>query len=109
MRKLKNGNRVSELKKPIDLKIHTKCPRKWKITDLETGQSYIGTGKKELYQQWEPVGIQPEERQISQIEKTVYRIEKDTIELRKKLNDHIVDVWEVYKPIRKIIEKFKLW
>ena len=43
------------------------------------------------------------------IEKTVYRIEKDTIELRKKLDAHIEDVWTVYKPIKKIIEKFKLW
>ena len=29
--------------------------------------------------------------------------------LRKKLDAHIEDVWTVYKPIKKIIEKFKLW
>jgi hypothetical protein len=28
---------------PVDLVIHTKCPGKWKITDLETGEEYIGS------------------------------------------------------------------
>ena len=37
------------------------------------------------------------------------RIEKKLDNLEKKLDDHIRDVWDVYKPIRKIIEKFKLW
>ena len=46
-------------------------------------------------------------KQLLLMEKTLYRIEKDTIELRKKLDDHIRDVWDVYKPIRKIIEKYK--
>ena len=48
-------------------------------------------------------------KQLLLMEKTLYRIEKDTIELRKKLDAHIEDVWTVYKPIKKIIEKFKLW
>ena len=48
-------------------------------------------------------------KQLLLIEKTVYRIEKDTIELRKKLDAQIEDVQTVYKPIKKIIEKFKLW
>ena len=39
-------------------------------------------------------------KQLLLIEKTVYRIEKDTIELRKKLDAHIEDVWTVYKPIK---------
>lgn len=27
----------------MDLIIHTKAPQKWKITDLETGEEYIGS------------------------------------------------------------------
>lgn len=26
----------------MELIIHTKCPEKWKIIDMETGQEYVG-------------------------------------------------------------------
>jgi hypothetical protein len=55
MRKLKDGREVPEFEKRVDLVIATKCPQKWKITDMETGQSYIGTGSTELYKQWQPI------------------------------------------------------
>ena len=42
MRKLKNGTKVQELKEPIVLTIRTKCPEKYMLTDLETGEKYIG-------------------------------------------------------------------
>ena len=52
MRKLINNKKVPELKKPINLTILTKCPLKWQIRDLETGQVYQATGSLELYKQW---------------------------------------------------------
>tara|TARA_A100001015_G_scaffold99476_1_gene110560 strand:+ start:10965 stop:11153 length:189 start_codon:yes stop_codon:yes gene_type:complete len=51
-RLLRNGLMVQELEKPVTLKIHTKCPRKWMITDLETGEKYKATGETELYKMW---------------------------------------------------------
>ncbi len=55
MRKLKDNTSVEELKSPINLTILTKCPKKWLIHDLETGQSYRATGETELYKQWEQI------------------------------------------------------
>ena len=40
------------------------------------------------------------------------RIEKNIDKLNKKLDKHIRDIWTVYEPIKKILEKlerFKLW
>ena len=37
------------------------------------------------------------------------RIEKKLDKLNKKLDNHIREIWSVYEPIKKIIEKFKLW
>jgi hypothetical protein len=51
-RKLKDGTEVEELPRPINLSIVTKCPLKWKLVDLETGQCYTATGDFELYKQW---------------------------------------------------------
>ena len=42
MRKLKNGEEVVELDTPVSLEVYTKCPGKWKLIDMETGQEYIG-------------------------------------------------------------------
>jgi hypothetical protein len=47
-----DGTEVEELDKPVNLTILTKCPKKWKITDLETGQTYVATGEYEIYKQW---------------------------------------------------------
>jgi hypothetical protein len=46
-RTLLNGDVVKEYEYPIDIVIHTKCPEKWKLIDMETGQEYIGTNKIE--------------------------------------------------------------
>ena len=51
-RSLKNGSEVEELDKPVNLTILTKCPKKWKIIDMETGQEYVASGKYEIYKQW---------------------------------------------------------
>lgn len=42
MRKLKDGREVPELDKVKVLEVRTKCPEKWKLIDLETGEEYIG-------------------------------------------------------------------
>jgi hypothetical protein len=42
-RKLLDGSEVIDYEHPIDLVIHTKAPAKWKLTDLETGQEYLGS------------------------------------------------------------------
>ena len=47
-RKLKNGGKAEELDSPINLIIKTKCPTKWIIEDLETGQRYKANGHTEV-------------------------------------------------------------
>ena len=42
MRKLLDGSEVPEFDIPITLQVHTKCPAKWKLIDLETGLEYTG-------------------------------------------------------------------
>ncbi len=42
-RTLRDGSQVDSYDKAIDLIIHTKCPAKWKLIDLETGKEYIGS------------------------------------------------------------------
>jgi hypothetical protein len=55
-RKLLDGREVEESEKNVDIIIRSKCPKKWRITDMETGQIYEGTGNTELYKQWKLVG-----------------------------------------------------
>ena len=43
-----------------------------------------------------------QQKQIDQMEKAIYRIEQDTILLRKELKEHIENIWEVYKPLKKL-------
>ena len=42
-RKLLDGTTVSVLDKPIELRVYTKCPQKYKLVDMETGEEYLGT------------------------------------------------------------------
>jgi hypothetical protein len=41
-RKLQDGSKVSELKEAKILTIKTRCPEKWLLIDLETGERYTG-------------------------------------------------------------------
>jgi hypothetical protein len=41
-RKLKDGTEVDELESPVTLTVYTRCPEKYKLIDLETGEEYIG-------------------------------------------------------------------
>lgn len=54
-RKLIDGQEVEELDQAVDLTIHTKCPEKWLLIDLETGQEYIGSPVPNLYGKWKRV------------------------------------------------------
>jgi hypothetical protein len=47
-RELKSGETVEELDEAINLIIRTKCPKKWIIEDLETGQRYQANGETEI-------------------------------------------------------------
>jgi len=42
MRKLLDGTEVNEYDKATTLKVYTKCPEKYKLIDMETGEEYIG-------------------------------------------------------------------
>ncbi len=54
-RPLKNGEKAIELDSPIDLVIKTKCPTKWIIEDLETGQRYRANGETEIGKMFTPI------------------------------------------------------
>ena len=41
-RKLLDGKYVTELETPITLSVYTKCPEKYMLVDMETGQKYVG-------------------------------------------------------------------
>lgn len=47
-RSLKNGEKIEELDEAVNLIIRTKCPEKWIIEDLETGQRYQANGSIEI-------------------------------------------------------------
>lgn len=42
MRKLLDGTEVQELLEPKTLTVYTKCPEKYRLVDMETGEIYIG-------------------------------------------------------------------
>jgi hypothetical protein len=54
-RKLQDGDEVSELDKPVFLIVHTKCPEKYKLTDMETGEEYIGKLPNEEQKYWRKI------------------------------------------------------
>ena len=41
-RKLKDGGEVKEMDLPVTLTVYTRCPKKYKLIDMETGEEYIG-------------------------------------------------------------------
>jgi hypothetical protein len=52
MRKLLDGTEAPEYEFPIKLEVRTKCPSKYKLVDMETGEVYIGQkplSKKDFY------------------------------------------------------------
>lgn len=41
-RTLLDGSEVPTLEKAVTLKVYTKCPEKYMLTDMQTGEKYIG-------------------------------------------------------------------
>ena len=54
-RTLKNGEEIEELDSSVQLIIKTKCPTKWIIEDLETGQKYRANGNTEIGKMFTPI------------------------------------------------------
>ena len=54
-RTLKSGEEVEELDSSVQLIIKTKCPTKWIIEDLETGQRYRANGNTEVGKMFTPI------------------------------------------------------
>ena len=54
-RNLKNGEKAEQLDNSMQLIIKTKCPTKWVIEDLETGQRYRANGNTEIGKMFTPV------------------------------------------------------
>ena len=97
-RKLIDGTEVKELDKPISLLIETKCPEKWKIVDMETGQAYIGTGKNEKFKYWQQI----DDSQLK-------RIESQLKEHNEKLSKHISFIDETYEGLKNPINAARRW
>ena len=88
-RKLIDGSEAQELDQPIKLLIETKCPSKWKIVDMETGQAYMGTNNNEKFQYWQPI----DEQQLQ-------RIESELKQLNEKLSKHIDFIDKTYDGLK---------
>ena len=41
-RTLLDGQEVQDHNTPITLEVYTKCPEKWMLIDMQTGEKYIG-------------------------------------------------------------------
>jgi len=54
-RKLRFGTKVPELENAIVLEVKTKCPNKWKLIDMETGEEYIGANPNENNMHWKKI------------------------------------------------------
>ena len=54
-RTLKDGTEVEQYEHNIILNVITKCPSKYKLVDMETGQEYVASGTLELYKQWKRI------------------------------------------------------
>lgn len=52
IRELITGEHAEEYKDATDLDIHTRCPEKWLLIDLETGQMYRGMKSPGPYGKW---------------------------------------------------------
>ena len=52
IRELITGEIAEEYPKATDLTIHSKCPSKWLLVDLETGQMYRGMKDPGPYGKW---------------------------------------------------------
>lgn len=54
-RKLKNGTEVPELDENVTLQVYTKCPSKYKLIDMQTGEEYIGQDPRYNNYHWKKI------------------------------------------------------
>jgi hypothetical protein len=54
-RTLLDGSEVLELDTAVELIVKTKCPNKYKLIDLETGEEYIGNMPDEHHRFWKKI------------------------------------------------------
>ncbi len=119
-RKLKNGSEVEELDSPIKLVIETKCPNKWKIIDMETGQAYIGTDSNKKYNHWQPDDIKIHMdnnkevflKEMKKLHKKLddnKKIQSELAELNKKLSKHIDFIDDTYEGLKNPINAARRW
>jgi hypothetical protein len=56
-RTLMDGRDVLELPEAVTLEIYTRCPEKWMLLDLQTGERYIGhKNPNDGPSQWRKIG-----------------------------------------------------
>ena len=56
-RTLLDGRVVVELEEPRSLSVVTKCPEKWILQDVETGQIFQGSLDEEIGKQWKEIAV----------------------------------------------------
>lgn len=54
-RKLLDGTEVPAFDIAVVLEVYTKCPNKYKLVDMETGQEYIGQLPQEGQLHWKRI------------------------------------------------------
>ena len=117
-----NGSEVQELDSPIKLEIETKCPSKWKIIDMETGQAYIGTDNNKKYNHWQPDDIKTYMENNKQIflkemkkinkkldDNRLTNIEEELKMLNEKLAKHIEFIDKTYEGLKNPIDAARRW
>jgi hypothetical protein len=52
---LRGGRVVPELEEPVTLEVRTKCPAKWVLIDLETGEAFTPYENINLGRHWKPI------------------------------------------------------
>jgi len=54
-RKLQDGTEAKELEENITLLVYTKCPSKYKLVDMETGEEYVGQDPRYNNYHWKKI------------------------------------------------------
>jgi len=54
-RTLKDGSVVNELAHAITMEVYTRCPEKYKLVDMQTGEEYIGNWTETPHMHWKKI------------------------------------------------------
>jgi len=52
---LKDGTSATELSHAITMEVYTRCPGKYKLVDMETGEEYIGNWTETSSKHWKKI------------------------------------------------------